>query len=111
MEGITMGRDGPRSSHGRKALLCQIFNVGYLSNCGQMEPAYSTVFDRVQSFVCGTAIAKAAVRERRRTPQQNGSAKICGSFRGNDSDIYGDRLSVRKIFPVHATNVYVEVEV
>ena len=87
MEGVTMDRDGPRGSCGKKALHRQIFIVGHLSNCGQMEPACSTVFDGVRSFVCVTATAQTAVRERRRTPLQNGSAKISGRFKGNDSDI------------------------
>jgi len=39
MEGITMGRDGPCGSHGKKALH-QILNVGYLSNCGQKAQNY-----------------------------------------------------------------------
>jgi hypothetical protein len=62
MEGITMGRDGPRGSCGKKALHRQIFNVGYLPNCGETEPACSTVFDGVRNFASGKATAQAAVR-------------------------------------------------
>jgi hypothetical protein len=40
MEGITNERDGPCGSHRKKALHCQIFNVGYLSNCRQKAQNY-----------------------------------------------------------------------
>jgi hypothetical protein len=60
MESMTMGRDGPRGSRGKKALHCQIFNAGYLPNCGQKGPACSAVFDRERSFASGKATAQAA---------------------------------------------------
>ena len=63
IEGIRMGRDGPRGYCWKKASHRQIFIVGFLQNCGEKEPACSTVFDWVQRFASGTATAQLAVRE------------------------------------------------
>ena len=59
MAGIGMGRCGPRGSRGKKAVHRQVLNVGYLPDCGQKEPACSTVFDWVRSFASGKATAQA----------------------------------------------------
>jgi len=111
MEGFTMGTYGPRGSGGKKALRRQIFDVGYLPNCGQKEPACSTVFDWARSVARGTATVQAAASYRRRTPLQNGSARIFGSLRVNGRDMHGNILSFRKVTPVQDMKVYVGVEV
>jgi hypothetical protein len=73
MEGITVGRDGPRGSCRKKAVNHQILTVRYLPNCGQKEPACSTVCDGAQSCASGKPTAQVVARL---TPLKNGYVKI-----------------------------------
>jgi hypothetical protein len=78
IEGIRMGRDGPRGYCWKKASHRQIFIVGFLQNCGEKEPARSTVFDWVRSWLSVSGVT---------TPRENGSEQRAGSCHGNGSDV------------------------